>query len=68
MEPRIDFSAVPGKGFSGDLCGFKRFFVVKFFWPGLRVFGRALDVSVGFRGGWSVFKFSGSELVFSVVF
>ena len=42
--------------------------MVKFFWPGLRVFGRALDVSVGFRGVWSVFKFSGSDLVFSVGF
>ena len=64
---RDRFFGGAGEGFLAIL-GFKKGFLVKFFWPGLRVFGRALDVSVGFRGVWSVFKFSGSDLVFSVGF
>ena len=53
MEPGIDFSAVPGGRFSGDLRVYKVFW--SNFWPGLRFFGRALNVLVSFRGGWSVF-------------
>ena len=49
MEPGIDFSVVPVKVFWRSL-GLKGF-LVKFFWTGLRFFGRALDFLVGFRGG-----------------
>ena len=49
VEPGIYFSVVPVKVFWRSL-GLKGF-LVKFFWTGLRFFGRALDFLVGFRGG-----------------
>ena len=60
---RDRFFGGAGEGFLAILEGLT-VFLVKFFGPVLRFFGRASDLSVGFRGGWSVFKFSGSELVF----
>ena len=52
---RDRFFGGAGEGFLA-IFWFKRVFG-QFFWPGLRYFGRAFNLLVGFRGRGSVFKF-----------